>query len=303
VSDFPTLSRPDFYDGQALTASDLNAVQAYHRELLWLHQRTLHGSGIASGLTVTGAKGDKAVTVAPGYAIDVAGRSVVLDASRVLDIPAVVGGPAGQAVTYYLTVAYVPDDELAPTERAGICGANGAVRRKDQPALAWRAPGETGQEIVLCGISVSDCKLRGPVDLSPRRSALPERQPFIYAGQSSPAESNWAIWYGDEQARAPLFGLRAVVNTSQAGFVNTPEYQATVVGSRTVDAQDGSRIPAVIDGHVQIHSATADGFELFMALPRGDDRVNPAWALTDKDLLGNLPSDKNWFVSWLGVES
>lgn len=308
MTDIPNLRRPDFFDGQSLTAADLTAVQTYHQELLWLHQRSLHDSGVASGFTVTGAKGDRAVTVGPGYAIDTAGRSVILDKTTVFDIPAVVAGPSGGAITFYLTVAYVPDDELAATVRAGTCGSNGAVRRAEQPLLAWRDPRDVADDIVLCAISVANCKLTGRVDVSLRRSALPERQPFVFAGQFQPdaktAPANrWALWRGGDTADGPIFGLKLAVNTSKAGFANTPKYQANVVGSRTFLKPDepGKGTEAVVDGYVQISAASADRFELQMTLPKGGDPLNPAWAL-DKDMLPTLPESNHWYVSWLGVE-
>ena len=55
--DIPVLERPAFFDGQQLTAADLEAVQAYHRELLWLHNRGLHNWGIAFGYAVEGKRG------------------------------------------------------------------------------------------------------------------------------------------------------------------------------------------------------------------------------------------------------
>ena len=54
MTDLPSLARPEFFDGQALTAADLDAAQTYHRELLWLHQRTLHGEHAAQGRVLHG---------------------------------------------------------------------------------------------------------------------------------------------------------------------------------------------------------------------------------------------------------
>lgn len=303
MSDVPSLSRPAFFDGQALTAADLTAVQDYHRDLLWLHQRTLHGSGIASGLAVSGAKGDKAVTVQPGYAIDSAGQSIVLGSPQVLATPAVVGGPTGKPVTYYLTISYVADDDLAAAVRSGTCGADGAVRRLEAPRLRWREPSDidSGADIVLGAISVLNCKLTAAVDLALRRSALPERQPYLFAGQSSPAATAWALWRpGDASTGDPL-GLKVAINTSEAGFANTPKYQVQVVGSREV-VRSGDKTPYLLDGYVQVAAASSVGFELRMSLPRGaDSRVNPDWALAATELL-KLPTQASWYVSWLGVE-
>lgn len=300
MTDLPKLARPSFFDGQLLTASDLDSVQGYHRDLLWLHQRTLHSAGIASGFGITGKKGDKAVVIAPGYAVDTEGRSIVLTDQRVLPIPAVVGGPTGGAVTYYLTVSYATDDQLASSTRSGTCGSNGAVRRPDEPVIQWREPSDVGDGLVLCGIAVQNCKLAVQVDLSLRRSAIPDRQPFVYAGQTLPAENSWGLWRpGDSAAAAPV-GLKVSINTSEAGFANTPRYQASVVGSREFDTPDG-KSTAVVDGYVQLTNVSAAGFEVHMALPPGNARVNPGWALTAAKL-PSLPVMNRWYVSWVGVE-
>jgi len=301
MTDIPTLRRPAFFTGQALTADDLNAVADYHRELLWLHQRTLHGSGIVSGLSVNGAKGDKTVTVSPGYAVDTSGRSIVLDKSQPLDVPSVVSGPTGNAVTFYLTIAYIDDDQLTAADRSGTCGSLGAVWRIDQPALAWSDPTSIGDDIVLGAITVSNCKLSGPVDLSLRRSALPERQPYVYAGQTQASTTSWGLWQASSDPNSAIFGLKVSVDTSEAGFANVPKYQAMVVGSRTVTPPGGGS-NAVVDGYVQVSHAAPDRFDLTMTLPNGDSGVNPSWALT-KDVLTALPTNNGWSVSWLGVET
>jgi hypothetical protein len=302
VTDIPSLTRPAFFDGQALTATDLQAVLSYHRDLLWLHQRTLHGTGIASGLGVAGAKGDKSVVVAPGYAIDAAGRSIVLDAACTLPIPAVVAGPSGAAMTYYLTVGYATDDQLAPTVRAGTCGSDGAVRRADAPILAWHEPNDAGDALVLCAIAVLNCKLAGPVDLSLRRSAIPDRQPFIYAGQSQPAATRWSLWRAGDSEGGIVLGLKATINTSEAGFANTPHYQACVVGSREIRQDPDDAHGAVLDGFVQVAAASSAQFELRMTVVPGSRDVNPDWALAE-DRLVTFPVANRWYVSWLGVES
>lgn len=298
MSNVPNLSRPAFFDGQALTAADLTAVQDYHCDLLWRHQRTLHGWGIASGFAVAGATSAKTVDVAPGYAIDSGGRSIVLTHAQTVDVPAVVSGPTGKPATYYLTVTYVEDADLAATVRTGVCGSNGAVRRPEQPLLRWRdsTSVDLARVVVLGEISVQNCKLAAPIDTASRRSAIPDRQPYIYAGQA--ASLSWAVWRLPEQDPAdPPIGLKVMVTTSEAGFANTPQYTAQVVGSRVVEGDPGF----VLDGYVEVASASSTGFQLLMTLPRGDALVNPA-SVIDSDQLKDVPGDQGWYISWLGVE-
>ncbi|MFD4669927.1 hypothetical protein ACFWNN_09340 [Lentzea sp. NPDC058450] len=53
-------------------------VERYVQPLLRAHASSLHGRGVASGLEVTAAAGATEVTVAPGVAVDVEGRHVVV---------------------------------------------------------------------------------------------------------------------------------------------------------------------------------------------------------------------------------
>ncbi|NJL22534.1 MAG: hypothetical protein HC895_19700 [Leptolyngbyaceae cyanobacterium SM1_3_5] len=131
--DIPILDRPSFFDGQRLTAADLTAVQAFHRELRWLHNRSLHSWGIAFGYAVSGLKGDRAVQLAPGYAVDCNGRDLIQSQPLTLAIPAVAGASDGGSVTYYLTASYADDSSLTPQTQSGLCGTAGAVRRSEQP--------------------------------------------------------------------------------------------------------------------------------------------------------------------------
>src|SRR5262245_31318484 len=142
MTDIPHLSRPAFFDSQPLTGADLTAVTDYHAAMLALHQRTLHSWGIASGLSVAGAKTARTVEVGAGYALDKDGHSIVLSEPRVLQVPSVFAGPTGGAVTYYITISYLDDDQLDARIRSGVCGANGAVRRVDEPRLRWQDPSE-----------------------------------------------------------------------------------------------------------------------------------------------------------------
>jgi hypothetical protein len=80
----PALRRVNYFEGRLLSADDFRAEQEYHREKSRLHNRRLHGSGVASGLTVslTGGTSRLAITVKPGVGIDPAGNELELDAER-----------------------------------------------------------------------------------------------------------------------------------------------------------------------------------------------------------------------------
>src|SRR6478736_2969964 len=67
------VERVRFFNGQQLFASDLQSVEAFDRDMRWLHNRSLHQPGIGNGFAITGRRGDRLVTIGAGYASDVGG--------------------------------------------------------------------------------------------------------------------------------------------------------------------------------------------------------------------------------------
>src|SRR5712672_3146475 len=64
------LDRTRFFAGQLLTEADLNNDQSYWLAKSRLHNRYLHGWGVACGLQVVCGPCDGWVTIKTGYAID-----------------------------------------------------------------------------------------------------------------------------------------------------------------------------------------------------------------------------------------
>ena len=91
IRDIRSVEQQHFFDGQRLFADDLQGIEAFNREMRWLHNQSLHQPGIGNGFAVAGKKGDREVTVGPGYAIDDLGREIVLTRDRVLPVPPVAG--------------------------------------------------------------------------------------------------------------------------------------------------------------------------------------------------------------------
>jgi LysM domain len=266
--DIPVLERPAFFDGQQLTAADLAAVQAYHRELLWLHNRGLHNWGIAFGYAVEGKRGGTSVHVGTGYALDCRGRDLILDVEQELPVPAVAGAAGGGPQVYLLTASYADDDELEAETRAGICDTSGAVRRVEAPVLRWQDPADTtpanryrrGIDVVLASVKVAGCALAEDASGAERRDAIPATQPYVFAGRTTAGETPWTLW-----PEADPVGVATTVTTTEAGFQATPRYFAHVVGERI--AQTPRRL--VVDGYAQVAAAGAGGFELRVILPSG----------------------------------
>jgi hypothetical protein len=110
------IERLQFFNGQRLFASDLQGIEAFNREMRWLHNKSLHQPGIGNGFAVAGKKDDREVQIGPGYAIDALGREIVLTQTQVEPVPPVAGEEDGTAALFDLTVSY-PDDST----KRGAC--------------------------------------------------------------------------------------------------------------------------------------------------------------------------------------
>jgi hypothetical protein len=315
-NDIPELERPAFFEGQRLTAADLTAVQGYHRELRWLHNRSLHNWGIAFGLAVTGLRGERTVRIQPGYALDCKGRDLILSEPLEMAIPPEAGDSSGNPVTYYLTASYAEDTDLTPETRNGTCGSSGAVRRPEEPIVRWQDPDETsgddrferGIDVVLASIKVQNCQLLEDISSSERRDAVPAQQPYVAAGETKPGQTEWRLWQPNQDSDL-VVGIITTVTTTDAGFRTTPRYQAHVIGPRvfsTVVFEEERQI--VLDGYTQVLNAGAGSFDLVMILPQGivsDTLLNPEQVLNDElmnRLSNNEEGDLGWHVVWMGVE-
>jgi hypothetical protein len=262
------IERQQFFNGQRLFADDLQSLEAFNREMRWLHNKSLHQPGIGNGFAVSGKKGDREVTIGPGYAIDREGHEIVLIRDQVEPVPPTAGEPDGSPTLYDLTVSYL-DEELEETElREGICNQRGAVRLREAPVLCWvrldsnGQPLETrekqeilsGMRLVLARAEVLNCKLYQDLSVAERLNARPATLPYICCGTSeldwqpllfapiNPAET-FSSHDGADLARTfslglgffpfvlPI-GLAATVDTSACGFLNTPCYSARITGPR-----------------------------------------------------------------------
>jgi hypothetical protein len=297
----PRIDRPAFFTGQRLLPETLEDAFAGPLALHWLHNRVLHGVGVAFGLDVAGMRGATVVTVSAGYALDALGRDLVLAEARPVPVPPVSQAPNCAAIEFVLTIGYTDDADATVETLAGLCGATGAVHRGDDPTVRFLPKGDErdGVDIVLASIKVRNCKLDEARSLSGRLSALPAGRPYIAGGESGRYATSWRAWPDDQ---APL-GVVASVSTAGAGFGDPPRYEARVDGPRVVSAaQSPSGQAFVVDGTLVVDNVTAQGFDAIVLLPTGflaggGGTLNPTEAY-DQDLLLDL----GWQVVWIGVE-
>jgi len=316
------LERIQFFNGERLFASDLQALEAFNREMRWLHNQSLHQAGVGSGFQVVGNVGDRQVTIAPGYAIDSCGREIILTETQVLAIPPVADNGSGGSVFYDLTVSYPDDSELKPSEtRAGICLPTGVIRLREEPVFCWveltddptnHQPKDqrlknritTALFIVLAQVEIFNCQLKQPVTTVPRRNARPPKQPRIACGiMQNP------VWHpitlgaaagGNSQIVVPFgsSGFSATVDTTAGGFQSTPFYMARLVGPRQFSAianevQD-TFVADALTSILSDSTLTAQGFTI---------QIFPVVAgIETTDTFDVTTAVNQWKVGWMGVE-
>jgi len=298
AASIPALKRIEFFTGQRLTAQDLTDVQDANRELRWLHNRSLHGWGIGIGYGVEGETGDTAVTISPGYAIDCMGRELILTESVTMTVPAVAGDSSGTqtvAATFFLTISYLDDSAQATVEaRPGVCLPGGTVRLSEGPLILWqRLPDiQDGLNVILAEASVLNCQLNAPLGLDVRRPARPPQQPYIDAGQVSPAAITWIEVPG---------GIRAQVDTSAAQFGATPAYFMHVMGPRQVTVSlPGGMKSFFLVTVAMVDNPTPAGFNCDVLLLQLDDSGTVV-AVAPSDIPSLIPA-LQWTIVWMGIE-
>lgn len=324
------LERIQFFNGERLFASDLQALEAFNREMRWLHNQSLHQAGVGSGFQVAGNIGDRQATISPGYAIDSCGREIILTETMTLPIPPVADNGAGGSVFYDLTVSYPDDIELKPSEtRGGICTPAGVIRLREEPVFCWvllsndptnhqpvdqrlKDRIQRGLFLVLAQIEIFNCQLKQPVSTVPRRNARPPKQPRIACGlQQNPGWQPKDIGSGGttggstgEAVVVVPFGsymYTGSVDTSSGAFQAMPSYTARLVGNRifSFTAAVGTQF-FVMDALISIPqdaTLTTKGFsvQIFPVVAGITSTSAPTQAEITKAV-------KQWKISWMGVE-
>lgn len=315
VGETQFLERIQFFNGERLFATDLQTLEAFNREMRWLHNQSLHQPGVGSGYAVAGSVGDRQVTISPGYALDSLGREIILTETLTEPIPPVADNGSGGSVFYLLTVSYPADADLKSSEtRAGICSQPGVVRLREEPVFCWvrlndndtnRQPVDPnlklritkGLFIVLGQIEVFNCKLKQPVSSVQRRNAVPAKQPRIACGVESAPN-----WQGDpattllpDLSQIGSVTLTADIHTAGGSFQGIPCYVARIMGPRFFP--DGNNNPTFTDALIDLPTSpapTPTDFTVRIFPFTASQSTAPV--ITVGDVI------KAWQVAWMGIE-
>lgn len=126
-----------YSDGQFLVVQDFIDEQKYHIDRQRRQTRLLRTSGILEGLQVTPASASAeavSVEVAPGTAIDLKGRAIILSEKHVVDLTEHIG------TTVTLAIAYVEERSDPPISDRG---SSGLTRFHEKVAFEVVKNGET----------------------------------------------------------------------------------------------------------------------------------------------------------------
>ena len=285
-------------DGQDLASRDLNGELRDEARRRRLHVRMLHQTwGIALGFQANLDASGTAVVVSPGYAVDIEGRELLLSPAVRIALPG--DGDFVLAATYDASSAcapVLPAVEFCP----------GLPPRRERAVIGWVAMTglKMGEHVPLARVVMANGAPVGGLNLNVRRMARRMIRPHLGAGITETGATNWV-----DQAvnKKPDIWLQADVDTSEAGFLKTPRYQACLCrqgpphkhprkGSLDETAALFGKLPALnMDGLGVITNATSKKFTY---------RVPRAAALPwGADLTAGEAEKAGWVIAWVGVET
>jgi hypothetical protein len=295
-TDIP-FDRITYRDGQLLTARDLNDEQRREAQLRAAHNQYLHNTwGVGLGLEVQPATGNRAIRVGAGYAIDAEGHNIVLPKSLAIPLPDV-SGPE----LFVLTVT--SGQTLAALDgRRGLChdSLNGG-----RLSFRWEQPLEArfGLQVPLVAVTVAQGAIQGALNLRVRRYARPDVRPHVNLETTDAGQTGWQVWGAGQSA---TLGLEVVVDTTESGFHQGPQYFAVLQG----DFSNRPNEPALFadpgwpagsppgfspETLGFITDAKADRFTyrvVCVGQPPFSRSVTPAEA-----------ESRGWKITWLGLEA
>ncbi len=236
--------RVTYRDGQLLASSDLRDDFRSNERLRRMHTRFLHATwGIGLGFTVDAQISDDTVHIGPGYAIDISAREILLADDIALPLPV-----TNDATDLMLVIGYQDDSAYSGLPNlATLCTGSGLDPRDEKPVFSFRTPDtlNLGVDVPLARVHVQNGALTLLPDLSVRRYARRMTRPHIASG-----ELDYTPTSKDLTGAIP-------VDTSDAGFANTPAYFVRLDATGTGLADLGAQFLA---NSAYIRSASSKGF-------------------------------------------
>lgn len=220
--------RPSFYEGQFLSAADLDAAVSYPRVQQARHQLGTHTWGIASGLTLrerpaAGAPDRVEVIVQPGLAWDGYGRTIAIERperldeslfeaiafAAAVDAPPPLGSGSGRLVKLWIRY-----DEVAarpPLPGFEPCG-DGDTHARVQESFAFGIGDQPANGPLRANVTVGTASVEAEKALSTFDPAAPALWDASVPHQTFPAEGRPPLWW------VPLGLVRWVARNGTLGY-------------------------------------------------------------------------------------
>jgi len=291
-----------YWQGQMLRSRDLRGQLAVEAELRWWHNRALHSAyGVRSGFAVTAVEHGNSVVgveVDCGVAYDCYGRELVLQTRRELPLPQIGEGPIIRAT---LIARYKEFRRGAHTS----CGC----RPLEEPDFIWVIGRniDSALGVPLARLSYNHSHQVPFLDKSffPPVSR-PFARPRVASGATVPGDTHWETWvenitlFGKRVLSLPV-GMQVTVDTSAAGFTETPCYFAWLQGTLW-DKSNVEFFPVPLT-HLEREQTNQFRFRLW--LPRIEmvlgARLRTANSNFDAEFI-NYAREHGLHVCWIGIQ-
>ncbi|HEV7408805.1 MAG TPA: hypothetical protein VGO01_09995 [Bradyrhizobium sp.] len=260
------IERPSFYEGQILSAADLQAAVDHAAGQMARHERYLHLWGIASGLTLD--KQDRStagpppqpyveVTIKSGVAIDGTGREVVVPADTPLSEAAFDEGnvAVGAGTDDWFPVFLIGGDEsgVVPSFGSLACTTGVAARMIENFSIQFGRPGQAAQ--------LDNQTIKAPSD--------------------GPGSSEWRVLVGFVQWDASIGKFKAIADKDQG---IGPRYAG--VCADEVAARSGTLVlrsaPRTAAGKSAVVMDDTNGGEFRFGLQNAAGVVTPVFTVNAK---------------------
>lgn len=228
------LERVRYWQGQMLRSGDFHRQLATDAQLRAWHNRSLHSAyGVTLGLQASAIPPTGAVTgvkVQPGAAYDCFGRVIILATDRIIPVPTTTGESSPPMVLF---VRYREALEFKnPRDTEGACITCGPGVSSETLDFVWRpdALGAPSDGVPLARITYDGGKPVFDSSFAPP-GPRPLAKPYLAQGSTIPGSTAWQPWQVGTPGNEFSIGLQTTVDTSSAGFTQTPCYFAWLEGT------------------------------------------------------------------------
>jgi hypothetical protein len=291
--DRENLERLRYRQGQMLRSRDFRDQLAIEAQLRGWHNRAMHNAfGVADGFEVTLDQQHRSVTICPGVAYDCFGRELIQTHQRQLPLP-----DTGGIMTL---LARYKDSSAFPAREAvtGACSPGAGCLFQEAVEFVWK-PADTlavrdGVPLQQVDVGATPPTLT-PGFVVPRARAL--ARPHIRSGATLPGATAWEIWDLPLGPASNPHAFKVRIDTSAAGFTETPCYFAWLQGSL---ASLSGPEPVLTPYLSQITEASSGGFTFCLILATLTIQTGRIVEIR-QDLRAFL-HERQAFASWLGIQ-